>query len=279
MKVVIIEDEHHAQKRLNTIIQALRPGTEIIETIDSVEDAIAFLSKEPAIDLIFLDIQLSDGLSFDIFKEIKIEVPVIFTTAFDEYAIKAFKLNSIDYLLKPVEEEELEKALRKFEKIFNTETTAVNSNMQALIHQLSPKTYQSRFLIKSGQQLHFINIDDIAYFYSESSLSFIKTKDKKKHIVEYTMDQIEELIDPNLFYRVNRKTIVQVNTIEKAVAYFNSRLVLKLSPPADFEVIVSREKVKSFKIWLGGSWCGKTKYIFKFEYLILKLCNGQHHKK
>ncbi|MEO1258803.1 MAG: LytTR family DNA-binding domain-containing protein [Bacteroidota bacterium] len=252
MKILIVEDEHHAQKRLSSIIKELRPNAEITEIFDSVEDTLAYLNSRPSVDLLFLDIQLSDGLSFEIFDETNIETPVIFTTAFDEYAIKAFKLNSVDYLLKPVDEAELEKAFTKFEKLYNRKDAPNIENIKKLISSFAPKEYQTRFLIKSGQQLNFINVEEIAYFFSENSLSFLVSKNKKKHIVEHTMDQLEKLVDPKLFYRINRKTIISISSIGKASAYFNSRLILQLNPAANFEVIVSREKVKEFKRWLGG---------------------------
>ena len=252
MKILIVEDEHHAQKRLANMIKLLRPTAEIINITDSVEDTLAFLEKKPIIDLLFLDVQLSDGLSFEIFEEINMDTPVIFTTAFDEYAIKAFKLNSVDYLLKPVDEDELEKAFSKFEKVFNKKEPFDLDNIKNLISSLTPKPYQSRFLIKSGQQLNFINVEDIAYFFSENSLSFLVTKNKKKHIVEHTMDKLEKMVDTRFFFRINRKTIINISSIAKASSYFNSRLVLQLTPPANFEVIVSREKVKDFKRWMGG---------------------------
>ncbi|MEM9919126.1 MAG: LytTR family DNA-binding domain-containing protein [Bacteroidota bacterium] len=255
MKVLIIEDEHHAQKRLLKLIQSLRPNVKAMGVFDSVEDTVEWLRENEEPDLLFMDIQLSDGLSFEIFSEVSIQAPVIFTTAFDQYAIKAFKVNSVDYLLKPIEEEELEKAIAKFEsqQEQSTSTSYDPEKISDLLASLTKREYQKRFLIKTGQQMTYVQTEDIAYLYSENSLSFIQTLDNRKYSIDYTIDQLNDLLDPNLFFRINRKAIIRINALKKALPYFNNRLVLKVSPPAPFDLIISREKVRRFKQWMGGA--------------------------
>ncbi|MFT4759005.1 MAG: two-component system response regulator LytT [Paraglaciecola sp.] len=252
MKVLLIEDEYHAQKRLTNLLKELRPNIEILAIIDSVEDTVLWLKNNTAPDLMFLDIQLSDGLSFEIFTQIDLQIPVIFTTAFDEYAIKAFKINSVDYLLKPLEEEELEVAINKFENLFQKKISYDVATIQGLMQSLIKPKFKERFMIKMGQSLSYIPIKDVAYFYSENSLSFIKMRNGKRHIVDYTIDQIMELVNPKDFFRINRKAIIRIDAILQILPYFNNRLVLKLQPVADFEVMVSRERVKDFRKWIDG---------------------------
>lgn len=252
MKILLIEDEYHAQKRLTNLLKELRPNIEILATIDSVEDAVVWLKNNPAPDLMFLDIQLSDGLSFEIFTQIDVEIPVIFTTAFDEYAIKAFKINSVDYLLKPVEEEELEAGIQKFENLFQKKINYDVQTIQNLVQSLVKPVYKERFMVKIGHGFSYIPIKEVAYFYSENSLSFLKTRNGKRHIVDHTIDQILELVNPKDFFRINRKAIVCIDAIKQVSPHFNSRLVLKLQPDADFEVMVSRERVKGFRHWVDG---------------------------
>ncbi|MEO1623993.1 MAG: LytTR family DNA-binding domain-containing protein [Bacteroidota bacterium] len=253
MKVLIIEDEHHAQKRLTKLVQMLRPEVEILGAIDSVEEAVEWLEAQPKPDLMFMDIQLSDGLSFEIFSKIQVETPVIFTTAFDEYAIKAFKVNSIDYLLKPIEEEELKCAFDKYESRKPKESDRYDmGKIEQLLQNLTQREYQKRFLIKSGQHMAYVNTDEIAYVYSENSLSFLQTLDGKRHLLDYTIDQLSDLLDPKLFFRINRKAIIRIDSVQKVQPYFNNRLVLKVKPSAAFDLIVSREKVRDFKGWLDG---------------------------
>ena len=205
MKILLIEDEYHAQKRLINLLKECRPNIEILATIDSVEDTVEWLKYHPAPDLLFLDIQLSDGLSFEIFTKADLKVPVVFTTAFDEYAIKAFKINSVDYLLKPVEEEELEAAIQKYETLFQKQTNYNIDAIENLVKSLIKPQFKERFMVKTGQTLSYIMVSDIAYFYSENSLSFAKMKNGKRHIVDYTIDQIMELSNPKDFFRIHVK--------------------------------------------------------------------------
>ncbi len=251
MNILIIEDEIPAAKRLQKLIGDFQPEAKIMEVIDSVEQAVIFLKKKPTLDLIFMDIQLADGLSFDIFNQTKINTPVIFTTAFDQYALKAFKVNSIDYLLKPIDAEELQSAFQKFEKHYPQDNAGYNQQtIEQLMQQMTQKSYKERFLVKMGQQLNYLKVSDIAYFYSEDGLLHALDKKNKRHIIDYTLDQLETVLSPDHFFRINRKNIISLPAIEKIHTYFNSRLKLDLVPSTPQEVIVSRDRVNDFKQWL-----------------------------
>lgn len=251
MKILIIEDERPAAKRLTQLIVECQPSCEIVETIDSVEGAVKYLTNFQQPDLIFMDIQLADGLSFDIFSQTEVQAPVIFTTAYDQYTLKAFKVNSIDYLLKPIDPEELVAAFVKYEKLNQGQNNNVNQKMIAqLVANLSTKSYKERFLVKIGQQLNYIAIEDIAYFFSEDGFVHAQTFQNKRHILDYTLDQLEGLIDPKDFFRINRKMVIKLPSIKKIHTYFNSRLKLELLPASHLEVIVSRDRVSDFKQWL-----------------------------
>ncbi len=252
MKVLIVEDEVPAAKRLEKMIQKINPNAEVIEVLDSVENAKAFFKQGIVPDLAFFDIQLADGLSFDIFEDVEVKAPIIFTTAYDQYMLKAFKVNSIDYLLKPIDGEELASALKKFEKFYyNSGTQSLDrSVIQELIKGIEKVPFKKRFLVKMGQQLIYLNTSDIRYFFSDEGLVYAKTTRGKKHLVDFTLDQLEQVLDPVYFYRINRKIILHVEAIHKIHSYFNSRLKLELLPVTDLEVIVSRDRVSNFKKWL-----------------------------
>lgn len=251
MKVLIIEDERPAAKRLTKLIKQFQPDCAILETLDSVEGAVEWLETFKKPDLIFMDIQLADGLSFEIFGQTEVTSPIIFTTAYDEYALQAFKVNSIDYLLKPIDPEAMEKALCKYEKYHQKNTPMVdNSAIEKLLKSMTKKEYKERFLVKIGQQLTYLFVKDIAYFYSEEGLIFACHKNGKRHNLDYTLDQLADLICPDDFFRINRKIIIQLPAIQKIHTYFNSRLKLELSPNTELETIVSRDRVSDFKRWL-----------------------------
>ncbi|MDX1941316.1 MAG: LytTR family DNA-binding domain-containing protein [Saprospiraceae bacterium] len=250
MNILIIEDEQPAAKRLANLLHEFRPQTNILSMIDSVENAVKWLRANASPDLLFLDIQLADGLSFDIFNQVTVQSPVIFTTAYDQYTLKAFKLNSVDYLLKPIDPEELEGALTKFEQLFGKKMSYDLSAIQQMIQTMVQPQYKERFLVRVGQQMIYILVEEIQYFYSEDGLAYAKTVDNKKHLVDYTLEQLEETLNPKDFFRINRKVITHINAIQKIAPYFNSRLKLEIKPKAEFEVIVSRERVNDFKSWL-----------------------------
>ncbi|MFT4760815.1 MAG: DNA-binding LytR/AlgR family response regulator [Paraglaciecola sp.] len=250
MKILIIEDEQPAAKRLAQLIKNSLPSAEIIEAIDSVESAVKWLRNFPAPDLIFLDIQLADGLSFDIFKQVEVKSPIIFTTAYDQYTLKAFKVNSVDYLLKPIDPQEFTEAIEKYNEFFQQEKGYDDTALKDLLASLQQKEYKERFLVKVGQQLSYLMTKEIAYFFSEDGLVQARHQSGKKHFVDYSLDQLDGVLDPKHFFRISRKLIVKIDAIAKINTWFNSRLKLDLAPKIDFDVIVSRERVGDFKRWL-----------------------------
>lgn len=253
MRCLIIEDEYHAAKRLTALVEKLQPAARMLQVLDSVEDAAEWLENHPPPDLIFMDIQLADGLSFEIFKKTEVSAPVIFTTAFDEYALRAFKANSVDYLLKPIDEKDLAAALQKFERFFGKSAPPQIdlAAIQAMLQAATRPEYSSRFIIKAGQGLSYIGTEEIACFFSEGGITYLLSQGGKKHHLDYTLEQLEELLDPQNFFRINRRLIVAIKAVHKVSDYFNSRLKITLQPEADLDTVVSRERVKDFKGWLG----------------------------
>jgi DNA-binding LytR/AlgR family response regulator len=250
MKILIIEDEKPAARRLKKMVQQVRPTSQILEVIDSVEIAVDWFRENQKPDLVFMDVQLADGLSFEIFGQTEVLAPIIFTTAYDEYALQAFKVNSLDYLLKPIDPEELEKALCQYDQYTNSSQGINNSALEQLLNQMTKKEYKERFLVKSGQQLIYLVAAEIAYFYSDEGLIFACQPNGKRYNLDYTLDQLEAVLTPDDFFRINRKIITNLKSIKKIHTYFNSRLKLTLEPKSDLEVIVSRDRVSDFKRWL-----------------------------
>ncbi|MBC8046965.1 MAG: response regulator transcription factor [Fimbriimonadaceae bacterium] len=257
MNIFIVEDEELAVKKLLKTLLTIDPDIQIAGTADSISSSVEWLQGNPQPDLILMDIELCDGQSFEIFNLIEVKSPVIFTTSYDEYALKAFKVNSVDYLLKPIQKEDMEAALTKFrslKKVYNKEEEG-GLNMSSLVKELQSKLqskdYRKRFLVKHIQKLISIEVDDIAYFYSDDRLNFFKTHDNKKFIVDYTMDEIEKMISPDEYFRINRAFLVSPKSIDQISDYFGNRLILRLNPPVDKDALVSREKVTEFKNWMG----------------------------
>lgn len=251
MKFLIIEDEKPAAKRLTKMVKSIRANCEIMGTLDTVEGAVDWLKKNSQPDLIFMDVQLADGISFEIFGQMEVTAPIIFTTAYDEYALQAFKVNSLDYLLKPIDSEELEKALCQYDKYTRQGNKSVDNSVIAdLLQTLTKKEYKERFLVKIGQQLTYLKVSNIAYFYSEEGLIFACQQNGKRHHLDYTLDQLAEVLNPDDFFRINRKIITHLPAIKKIHTYFNSRLKLELTPTTQLETIVSRDRVSDFKKWL-----------------------------
>lgn len=253
MKVIIIEDESAASKRLENLLNEADSDIKIVEKLQSVRDSIEWFNNNPAPDLIFSDIQLTDGISFEIFKKINCTSPIIFTTAYDEYAIDAFKVNGIDYLLKPIKSLELKDSIAKFKRLYETNYFAEKSlDIKYFLDNIrnTEKNYKQRFLIKSGNSYHHIQAEDIAYFHLDNSLVFIATKCNKKYLCELTLNSLEEVLDPKLFFRINRQYIVNVTSIQKISEFINSRLIIELLPSVQEQVIVSRERVSFFKEWM-----------------------------
>lgn len=251
MQILIIEDEQPAVKQLAKLIQKVRPQAQLLSALDSIESSVAFFKSTPVFpDLIFMDIQLADGLSFDIFNQIEVSAPVIFTTAFDQYTLRAFKVNSIDYLLKPIEPEELSAALDKYQNIYQQPPSLSPALLHQLKNALTEPVYKERFLIKVGQQLIYLRTENVRYFFSEDSLVYAITIDNKKHLVDFSLDQLEPLLSPRDFFRINRKIILHLEAIHRIHTYFNGRLKLDILPKQDLEAIVSRDRVPDFKQWL-----------------------------
>ncbi len=246
--VVIVEDEKPAARHLQQLLE--RQGLNVIVHLDSVKNTAKWLANNPAPDLMLMDIQLGDGLSFEVFDIVKVGCPVIFITAFNQYAIEAFKLNSIGYLLKPIDEEELSSALQKYNSmhsVFNPEKAAVQMEDARIMMETD---YKSRFVIKVGAHLKSIAVEGVLYFYSQDKATFMRTKDARSYVLDYTLEQVQGLIDPNQFFRISRKYMVCIDSIEDIISFTNSRLQLQLKHSKDRDIIVSREKVVDFKAWL-----------------------------
>ncbi len=253
MNILIVEDEELAVKKLQKTLAAVDDTAVVLASTDSIKSTVEWLNDNPQPDLILMDIELADGQSFEIFNLVDVKSPVIFTTSYDEYALKAFKVNSVDYLLKPIQKEELAAALTKYKKLQSNAKPdiSLDSLVKELQQKLQPKEYRKRFLVKHGQKLVSVEVEDIAYFYSDGRLNFFKTKDNKKFVVDYTMDELEDMLDPERYFRISRSFYVSVTSIDKIDDYFGNRLILALLPEVDKEALVSREKVTEFKKWMG----------------------------
>ncbi len=255
MKVLIIEDEHMAAERLKKLLLQYDSSIEILGQIDSVKNAANWFLNNPQPDLLLLDIHLGDGISFEIFEIVSIECPIIFITAYNEYAIQAFKVNSVDYLLKPLEKEALYKALDKYYKLHRQPAaTPIPELKPELIRQLMGnygQSYKNRFVIKIGEHLKTVQVKDILFFFSRDKGTYAQTTDKRSYLLDYPLDQVEKMVDPARYYRISRQYLISLEAIQDIIAYTNSRLRLLLHQGEDHkEVIVSREKVNSFKDWL-----------------------------
>jgi DNA-binding LytR/AlgR family response regulator len=248
MKCLIIEDEKEAAIKLSGMIEKYDMDIVILDTIQSVKNAVIWLNNNETPDLIFMDIQLADGLSFEIFEQTIVKAPVIFTTAYDEYALKAFKVNSIDYLLKPIGQSELNQAVDKYKE--NNAPKEISAQVfDTILHTLSKK-YKSKFLIKVGEHIKVFAIDDVQCFYSMEKYTFLQNHEGRDYAIAYSLDQVENLIDPAKFYRINRSFLVAFSAISNIVSYSNSRLRIDLKSNNSEDLIVSREKVQDFKKWL-----------------------------
>ena len=251
MNIIIIEDEKPAARLLERKIEKL--GYSITTLLHSVEESLLWFQSNPHPDLIFLDIQLSDGLSFEIFEKIDIKSAVIFTTAYDEYALRAFKLNSIDYLLKPIDEEELATAISKFENQFQVNRVS-NIDFEAIKRMLDnpiSKEYRKRFSVKIGQQIKVIDVAEIECLYSENKGTYIHTFDNRDYLIDSSLEVVEAELNPNDFFRISRKYIIPLQSVKEIQVYSNSRLKISLPTYKEDEVIVARERVTDFKNWLG----------------------------
>ncbi|GAB3261425.1 LytTR family DNA-binding domain-containing protein [Larkinella harenae] len=267
MTILIVEDEEATARRLRRMVQDVEPAAQIAGLTVSVDETVEWLQTHAKPDLILLDIELADGQSFEIFNRIAVTSPVIFTTAYDEFAIKAFRVNSIDYLLKPVKEDDLRNALAKLQRLKESlleSPESLKTSLASLLQRMAVSSpapvrpdvpalplYRDRFLVKQGQRLFSLGIDDVAYFFTRNKLSFLKTRDGHDWMVDYSMDELSAMLDPQRFFRLNRQVIAELRSIDKVNLYFNGKLKVGLRPVSDEETVVSREKAGEFKIWLG----------------------------
>ncbi len=255
MNVVIIEDEAPAFRRLQKILEELDPGINIVEVFGTVSESVSWFNTHDLPDLIFMDIQLSDGISFEIFDQVRIDKPVIFTTAFDEYMLKAFKVNSIDYLLKPINKTDVRASLEKYrnlQKNFSSDSKDLDLNELVKSIQLDEKKYRSRFLVKLGDKLIAVETTDIAFFNTHMGIVYLVTDRGKKYITDFNLDELMTLLDPEKFYRANRQYIVNFNSVQTVHKYYKGKLLLELEPVPEEQVVISAEKASDFKKWFGG---------------------------
>jgi len=250
MKIVIIEDEPRAVERMESLLRQCAPGAAVVGRLDTIKGAVAWIKSHDPVDLILMDIQLADGLSFEIFNQTEVRSPIIFTTAYNEYALKAFKVNSIDYLLKPISPEDLSAALTKYNNLVRPASSQQMMESIGYAMQMLTKKYKERFVIKVGEHLKTIEVKDVLYFYSQEKFTFAQTVDQRKHILDFTLDQLEGLVDPAAYFRINRKYLVGLAAVQDMISYTNSRLRLTLRHSDDPEVIVARERVQEFRDWL-----------------------------
>lgn len=252
-KVLIIEDEMAASKRLQKLLAEQMPEADVADVLVSIASAVEWLNNNTQPDLIFADIHLADGSSFEIFKQVKVECPIIFITAYDQYALEAFKHNSIHYLLKPVKKEELTEAIERFRRMSTSNTgNAIDFAKMLSAFRQPAQSYKERFIIRFGEHIKTIETGDIAYFYTENKANYAVMKDGKRYPVDHNLDELEELINPRNFFRINRQFIIGYNSITEMISYSKSRVLIKLNPPSKLETIVSTERSAAFKSWLAG---------------------------
>ncbi|MBE9466760.1 MAG: response regulator transcription factor [Bacteroidetes bacterium] len=247
MRVLIIEDESLAAEQLTNLLHKYDKSITVLEVIESVKNAVQWFKNNEKPELVFMDIQLADGISFDIFDKVQLTSPVIFITAYDQYAIRAFKVNSIDYLLKPLDFDELKTAVDKFK---NSKQSSVNQDIIEKFKNMLTNNYKNRFVIKVGEHIRPINIEQINYFYSFEKATYINTTENRNYLIDYSLEQAESLIDPNIFFRINRKYLISLASVIDIISYSNSRLKIKLVNTDENDIIVSRERVNDFKKWL-----------------------------
>ncbi|MCC3156483.1 LytTR family DNA-binding domain-containing protein [Hymenobacter sp. 15J16-1T3B] len=253
MKILLIEDEPFAADALADLIRAARPDADLLGVLGSVEEAVEWFTRRQAPDLLFCDIHLSDGSSFDLFRQVEVRCPVIFTTAYNQYAIQAFQVHSVDYLLKPIKPEDVAGALRKYDESKQHYLAEGLGNLQGLLQTLqtpTPRPFRGRFLVKSGPGSKVVPVADIAYFLAEDAVVFLITREKKRYIVNFTLDQLEEQLDPQLFFRANRQFLVHIGAVSEVRPYLKGRLYLLLNPPAPEDLFISSTRAATFKQWL-----------------------------
>ncbi len=253
IQILMLEDEEPAAKRLQKLIHETEPDAVIVAVLDSVTNAKLWLQQNPSPDVMLIDIHLADGLSLELFKQVDVQCPLIFTTAYDEYALQAFKLNSIDYLLKPVKKEELFNALEKFKKQKAKQQSPVDVQKLLETMQQPAAQYRDRFIIRYGEHIKTIEVKDISYFYTENRANFLVTAEGKRYVIDFNLDGLERMLNPKTFFRINRQFIVSLNAIDDMTAWTKARVLIKLKPANKQETIVSTERSPEFKKWLAGN--------------------------
>ena len=260
MNILIIEDETLAARQLRTMIEEQDPLATILDILDSVEAAVAWFNRHDPPDLLLADIELVDGQSFEVFEQVEVRCPVIFTTAYDEYALRAFRVNSVDYLLKPIDEASLGRSLTKFRdlrRLYGQPSPLIDwRELVATLRttppaELNKPTFTERFLLKQGARLIPVEVNEIAYFYTEDRLTFVRTWDNRSLVLDYTLDELAQKLNPNQFFRANRQFIIHPKSIDRVHLHFSGRLKLDLKPPADETIFVSRERAGEFRVWMG----------------------------
>jgi two-component system LytT family response regulator len=249
MKVLIIEDEHAAARRIKTLVKEIDPDVEIVDHFDSIEGAVGWFSGEQDADFVLMDIQLADGPCFEIFETVEVNIPVIFTTAYDEYAFQAFKVSAVDYLLKPIKREDLERAIDKHKQL--EQGKSLSSEYEELKKLLQPDRPR-RFMIKIGSQIRLISLEDAAYFYTENKITYLSTWKGKRHPIDLSLDKVEEMTNANEFFRINRQFLIHIKAIKGMQIYSKSRFKVDLEPESPLEAIVSAERSPRFRKWVSG---------------------------
>lgn len=254
VRTLIIEDEAPAYRRLSGLLAQHHPALEVVDVLDSIEGALRWFAANPAPDLLFSDIQLSDGLSFEIYRQAPPPCPIIFTTAYDAYMLEAFRTNGIDYLLKPIEEEDLARSIAKFEALVRRPVPGSAPDIERLLAAVAGgrPAYRERFLVKSGTKLLPVPIAEAAYFLSNDGITELHTREGRRHLIDLPLDDLEQQLDPAVYFRLNRQCIACVQCIALVHAHFNGKLKVELRPAAPVEVMVSREKARAFRDWLDG---------------------------
>lgn len=251
MKAIVVEDEQLAAERLIELVKSIDAAIEIVEQFDTIADTVHYLKTESAPDIIFLDIQLADGRSFEIFEKAPIDSPIIFTTAYDQFTLKAFKLNSIDYLLKPVQKEDLHLALDKLKKLNRKGLNSDELGVLKEIIKTKGQPYKQRLVIKAGNKIQFKPAEEVAYFFADGKEAYmVSRKENRKHLIGYTLEELENILDPKEFFRISRKFIVRADAIAEVKGLISSKLEVKLHQPTEHELAVSRERAQEFKTWL-----------------------------
>jgi len=247
MKAIILEDENRAVNHLKRLIHQVAPDMEVQAVFDTVRESVTYLEKQPVLDLIFSDVQLADGISFEIFSKVEVDCPIIFTTAYDTYAIEAFNANGIDYLLKPIEEERLRKALEKARKLTTRLDLEKLLNLKA---GAGRKQLKSRFMVKVGERIRTIMVEEILLFYSFEKTTYLHTRTHRNYIIDYSLDELEGMLDRERFFKINRKYILSIDACSQIIAWSNNRLKIDIEGIDDQKIVVARERVKNFKAWL-----------------------------